>query len=136
MSAELPSGRKLWYFDPKLIRKEMPWSTEDEPDIRWAWTCKMRKGAKWITVDMYGGLETENVIQALARDLLWVAAFKCEREGLPIVLTVYDEILCEPLIRNDNQKVLEQIMTDSPKWALDIGVPVQVEAWTGDRYRK
>lgn len=136
LTARLPSGRKLWYFDPKVIEKEMPWSTPDNRDIRTAWACKMRKGAKWVTADMYGGLLTENVVQALARDLLWEAVFKCEANGLPVVLTVYDEIVCEPERRPDNQTALEQIMRDTPKWGLDMRIPVEVEAWTGDRYRK
>lgn len=136
LTARLPSGRKLWYFNPTVVEKAMPWSTPEQPDIRTAWTCQMRKGAKWVTVDMYGGILTENVVQALARDLLWEAVFKCENNGLPVVLTVYDEIVCEPEARPDNQRVLEQIMTESPKWAVDMRIPVQVEAWTGDRYRK
>jgi DNA polymerase len=136
LTALLPSGRKLWYFNPKCVRKTMPWSTPEKPDVRLAWTFQTLKNKHWITVDAYGGIITENIVQALARDLLVVAAFKCERENMPIVLTVHDEIVSEPLHRYANRGTLKQIMEDSPDWARAIKVPVQIEDWVGERYRK
>lgn len=136
MTARLLSGRKLWYFNPKCVRKTMPWSTDERPDVRLAWTFQTLKNKHWITVDAYGGIITENIVQALARDLLCVAAFKCERENMPVVLTVHDEIVAEPLHRYANRGTLKQIMEDSPDWARAIKVPVQIEDWVGERYRK
>ena len=90
LTARLPSGRRLWYFNAKYVRKTMRWSTPEKPDVRDAWTFQTMKMGRWVTVDAYGGILTENVVQALARDLLVHAAFICERRGngLPIVLTV------------------------------------------------
>ncbi len=136
LTAELPSGRKLWYFHPEACRKTMPWSTPDQPDIRMAWCYYARKHGRLLRVDAYGGLLTENVVQALARDLLVAAMFKCERNGLPVVLTVHDEIVGEPLTGDADADTLDQIMTDRPAWAKAIQVPVQAECWEGDRYRK
>jgi DNA polymerase len=138
LTARLPSGRKLWYWNPTAIRKEMQWSTPEEPDIRPAVRVWMRKGGHMVPVDLYGGLLTENVVQAIARDLLVTAMFKCERNGLPIVLTVHDEIVSEPLsgAHLDSAKTLQHIMEDIPEWARAIKVPVLAECWTGDRYRK
>lgn len=133
LTARLPSGRKLYYFNPQPIRKAMKW---DETDIRPAWTCQAQKQGRWITRDMYGGLLTENVIQALARDLLVDAMFKCEKENLPIILTVHDEIVCEPLTQNSDHEMLRQIMSDRPRWAVDMQVPIAAETWAGDRYAK
>src|SRR5882672_2649074 len=133
LTARLPSGRRLYYFNPQPVRKAMIW---DETDIRPAWTCQAQKQGRWITRDMYGGLLTENVVQALARDIMVHAMFKCEKENLPIVLTVHDEIVCEPLTQFSDHEKLRQIMCDRPKWAIDLQIPIAAETWAGDRYAK
>lgn len=133
LTARLPSGRKLYYYDPQPAKKAMPW---DETDVRMAWTCRAWKNGQWIKRDMYGGLLTENVVQALARDLLVHSMFLCEKNNLPIVLTVHDEIVAEPETKYADVKALEQIMGDRPRWAVEMGVPVATEIWAGERYRK
>lgn len=133
LTARLPSGRKLYYFNPRRINKAMPW----DPDIvKPAWSCQAMKTGRWITRDMYGGLLTENVVQALARDLLIHSALICERENLPVVLTVHDELVTEPLIGHGGAKMLEQIMCDRPAWAIEMQIPVAAECWEGERYKK
>lgn len=132
----IPSGRKLWYFHPQACKKEMPWSTKEKPDIRVAWRYYAKKLGRFVSVDAFGGLLTENVVQALARDLLVAAMFKCEKNGMPIVLTVHDEIVAEPLTRDADAGTLEQIMCDTPPWGRALQIPVASECWTGGRYRK
>ena len=133
LTALLPSGRKLWYFNPQLTRRAMPW---DETDIRLAFTYQQMKMGQFKTIDGFGGLMTENVVQALARDLMVDAMFKLEKNGFPIVLTVHDEIVCEPLKEDADEKAFQEIMCDTPAWAKKIQVPVAVESWVGDRYKK
>lgn len=134
VTARLPSDRKLWYYNPMKTRRAMPW---DETDVRRGTSYQAQKMGKWLTIDTFGGLMTENVVQGLARDLLVHAMFACERENLPIVLTVHDEIVCEPLeSQSDAEKMLDQLMTDIPDWARFMKIPVATETWAGDRYRK
>lgn len=133
LSARLPSGRKLWYFNPTSCRKAMPW---DDTDIRLAWTYQAMKMGQWKTIDAYGGLLTENVVQALARDLMVSAMFKCEQEGYPVCLTVHDEIVTEPDAGTADALALKQIMCDVPAWAKAMRIPVTADTWVGDRYRK
>lgn len=134
LTARLPSGRKLYYAYPQPCKKAMPW---DETDIRPAWTSRTSKNGRFITRDMYGGLLTENVVQASARDLLVTAMFKCEKENLPVVLTVHDEIVAEPLLDlSDAAVLLKQIMEDRPLWAIEMGVPIGAGTWAGSRYKK
>lgn len=133
LTARLPSGRKLWYFNPQPGRKAVPW---DENDIRICWTYQQMKTGQFKTIYAFGGLLTENVVQALARDMMVHAMFQLEANGFPIVLTVHDEIVCEPLIANADEKAFAQIMQDRPQWAKDLQVPISVETWAGDRYRK
>lgn len=131
MTVRLPSGRKLWYRDPARVRKAMPW---DKTDVRWGWSYSAWKLGKWVRVSAYGGLLTENVVQATARDLLVNGLFNCEKNNYPVVLTVHDEIVSET--EGPDAKLLEQLMTDRPDWARALQIPVAAECWAGDRYRK
>lgn len=133
LTARLPSGRKLWYYDPKAEMLPMPWDPEDK---RQGFTYTAQKTGRIIRVKGYGGLLTENVVQALARDLLVHGMFNAEQDGHPVVLTVHDEIICEVPEWQADAKLLEQYMTSMPQWAKELGVPVNAECWTGDRYRK
>jgi DNA polymerase len=124
LTARLPSGRKLWYFNPHKVSRVMPW---DDKVVRVGWAYQQMKTGQFKTIDAFGGLLCENVIQALARDLMVHAMFKLEKNGFPIILTVHDEIVCEPLAEDADQKAFEQIMLDSPAWANEMKMPVAVE---------
>ena len=93
------------------------------------------KNYQWRTgISAWHGLLTENVVSGLARELLVDAMFRFEERGFPIVLTVHDEIVVEqPAI---TESLMVEIMSERPKWAVDLGVPIAVEAWVGKRYRK
>lgn len=132
----LPSGRRLWYDEPSAGWREMPWSTPENPCFRRSWSYKAVKQGKRQTVHAFGGHLTENVAQALARDLLVDAMVKCEANGLPVVLTVHDEILCEVPAGQADETALRDIMQDVPAWAKELRIPVKSETWTGERYRK
>lgn len=135
LSARLPSGRKLWYFNPRPCRKAMPW---DPTDIRPGFTYKAMKTGLWKTIYAFGGLLTENVVQAIARDLMVAAMFKCEENNLPIVLTVHDEIVTEPEEKHADRKLLEQLMADTPDWGRELKIPVVAKVWKTPlrRYKK
>jgi DNA polymerase len=85
-------------------------------------------------VRAWGGLLVENVVQALARDIMVCAMHKCETAGLPVVLTVHDEIICEAA--NPDATLLKLVMEDRPPWAVKMGIPIEAECWVGQRYRK
>ena len=131
LTCRLHSGRKLFYYAPQKIRKAVPW---DKDDIRPGWSHQTYKAGRWIRRDAYGGLLTENVVQAEARDLLVHTMFQCERENLPTVLTVHDENVCEDL--DDRAKLFEQVMQETPPWAKELKIPVAIEMMVADRYRK
>lgn len=127
----LPSMRKLWYFQPWKTKKAMPW---DINDVRPGWSHCTYKTGKWIRRDAYGGLLTENVVQAMARDLLVHCMFLCEKENLPTVLTVHDENVCEA--DASRATLFKELMTDTPAWAKAYKIPVAVEMMVANRYRK
>lgn len=50
---------------------------------------------KWETVRTYGGKLVENIVQAIARDILGEVILRAEKARLPIVFHVHDEIVVE-----------------------------------------
>jgi DNA polymerase I-like protein with 3'-5' exonuclease and polymerase domains len=89
-----------------------------------------------VTIKAFGGQLTENVIMGMERDIMTHAQLLCEKEGLPVVLEVHDEILIEPRAGAADEKMLKQIMLDVQPWAREIKVPIGVDTWEGSRYRK
>lgn len=126
----LPSGRRLHYFRPRLVEGDYG------PQLEYEAYRQVDTRKVWTTVRSYGGLLTENAVQAAARDLLVHAMWNCRKKGLPIVLHVHDEIVVEvnEADGEDSARLLTACMEDLPSWAS--GWPVKAEAWTGLRYRK
>lgn len=136
LTARLPSGRKLWYYGPTPVRKAMPWSTKEAPDIRRGFEYSAWKMGQWKRISAYGGLLTENVVQAIARDLLVHGMFNCERERHPLVLTVHDEAITEVPEALADAALLDKMLTDAPSWARSMGIPVASECHVAARYAK
>ena len=136
MVCRLLDGKCIHYFDPRIGMKRMPWSTEEKEDIRPAWKYRSKKNGQWRWVDAYGGILTENVVQALARQLLCRAMERLDGAGWPIVLTVHDEIVTEMPAGTDWRPELEKIMCEPVEWAEEIKVPIAVECWQSERYKK
>ena len=129
--AILPSGRKLWYAKPHSVKKLTPWGREVDALHAWGVDGYSRK---WAPYSLYGGLLTENLVQAVARDIMAGAMLRLERAGYPVVLTVHDEVVCETRRDFGTLDEFKATMTTTPKWAA--GLPVKADAWTGERYRK
>lgn len=129
----LPDGQTMWYREPQAVLRPCPW---DITEMRWSWQYKAFKNGRWKTVQAYGGLLTENAVQKRARGYLVEAMFRVEAAGFPVVLTVHDEIMCEvPLDRADQEK-FEALMAQPTETSRAYGVPIAVEGWEGQRYKK
>jgi DNA polymerase len=133
LSARLPSGRKIWYYAPTKVRRAMPW---DAKDIRPGFTYQAQKMGQVKVIQAFGGQLTENVVMGIERDLMTHAMFKLEKNGFPIVLDVHDEIVGEPLRTDADEKAFTEIMLDVEPWVHAMKIPVAVETWLGDRYKK
>ena len=129
MAIDLPSGwQTIWYYRPHLHVKP-GW---DSPSPHY-WAMK---AGQWTRIGLYGGLLCENIVQALARGILVAAMERLTTAGKPIVLTVHDEVICE--VKEDEADLdrFKAIMEERPEWVARMGVPIEVEAWSGARYRK
>lgn len=133
LSCRLPSGRKIWYQHPQKVMKPVPWDAED---IRPAFDYWRMKNGRWQCISAFGGLLTENVVMGIEVDIQRHAQFLCEKAGFPVVLEVYDEIVVEPEKANADEKAFKQILLDVEPWVKHLEIPIAVETWVGDRYRK
>ena len=90
---------------------------------------------QWCRLDTYGGKLTENITQAIARDILTFAMKNLERAGYAIVLHVHDEVVSEVLKGTGSVEEFEAIMGTLPQWCADW--PIRAAGgWRGNRYRK
>jgi DNA polymerase len=133
----LPSNRLLYYFDAHIEQKAMPWLDDDGnpvfKDVVAYWGVDS-KTKKWQVCYGYGGLWTENAVQAIARDLMAAAMLNLEAAGYPVVLSVHDEVLADVPEGHGSVEDFEKIMCTLPEWAA--GLPVNAEGWQGARYAK
>lgn len=114
---ELPSGRSIWYRYARSIPSD---KNPDKIDRR-TFVGK-GSGVGHIRTDTHGGKLTENVTQAVARDVLFDLIMRIEAEkNQPgrIVLHVHDEVVLEVPEAQAEQRLADVLgmMAEPPKWA-------------------
>lgn len=129
----LPSGRKIKYYQPVLKQKKLSWGTVDTLYYKGS---DQAKGIKWGDISTYGGKLSENVTQAVARDLLSAAMIRLHYDGYKIIGHVHDELILEVKkgLGKKHYPIIEAAMTKTPDWAA--GLPVEADGFVGMRYRK
>ena len=145
----LPSSRVIAYAKPRLKKVEILQTIVDEDgdvvDVPKGFKHQVEYDGldsmtnRWCPQVLYGGKQCNNVVQAAARDLMAEAMLDAEAAGLPVVLTVHDELLCEVEGPVDAQwkswaEKLQSIMGRVPSWAT--GLPLAAAAWEDKRYVK
>jgi DNA polymerase len=126
----LPSGRRLAYYQPEVRYEPTPWG-DKHPRLYYQAVNSITK--QWGSEATYGGKLTENLVQAIARDLMADAMLRLENKNYEVKLSVHDELLTEASGGDLNQFL--KLMGEVPEWAM--GLPVKVEGWSsGERYRK
>lgn len=118
----LPSGRALVYHDVRTSWEETAFGRRSVVSFR-----DPKTGFQGRT---YGGRLTENITQAVARDVLAEALVRLQRAKLNVVAHVHDEILVE----GTELDRVRKLMTESPSWA--DGLPIDGAGFTCRRYRK
>lgn len=85
---------------------------------------------------LWGGSITENIVQAVARDILAEALLRLQDAGYNILFHSHDEAIClfENSIADLWLKGMLNIMSKRPKWAK--GLPLAVEGKLIERYEK
>ena len=126
MTITLPSGRKLYYVDPKLGVNR--WGN---PSITY---MGVNDKNKWVLIETYGGKLVENCVQAIARDCLALSIQRLEAAGIPVIFHIHDEVVIDcPPNTTTLEKVVE-IMSQPIPWAPDL--PLGAEGWVGQFFKK
>jgi len=129
----LPNGKRLWYYNPELAHVRTKRSGERVYQVTYEGRDNKRGGA-WGRIYTYGGMLTENAVQAISRELMVEAMIRVEKAGYCMILTVHDEIVSEDDEDFGSREEFEHLMSIVPVWAR--GCPIAVDGWEGYRYRK
>lgn len=129
LTIELPSGRKLFYQSPQMTENRF-----GQESIKYKGVDQVTK--KWWWVDSYGGKFVENIVQAVARDLLADSMLRLNKEGFNITMHVHDEAVCEVPILGAKESLERMcaIMGEPIPWAVDL--PLNADGYLTPFYKK
>ena len=121
----LPSGRPLYYFEPDI---------GEDGDL--SYMGQNQYTTKWERVYTWGGKLVENLVQAVARDVLVAGLQRYTAAGGTIVGHVHDEIIAEEAEEEAEQwlSTLREAMSAPLPWAP--GLLLAASGYTAKRYRK
>jgi hypothetical protein len=149
---ELPSGRRLLYASPILKQEEV-----EDPLGGKAWksryiTYLTVRGRSWRRERAWSGLFVENIVQAIANDVLRAAMLRVHDDTLTapeianylntlepyartaISLHVHDEIGLDVPKGSYPESRFMAVLKQKEKW-MD-GLPIAADLWTHERYGK
>jgi hypothetical protein len=125
---ELPSGRQMVYRDVlREIRTKR--NKEKKLEKRFVWTALTGPDR----YESYGGLLTENVVQACARDAFGEHLLELEETTGDVIWHVHDEAITE-VEQDVTPKDVEAVMSKTPEWLP--GCPLAAEAKEAPHYLK
>lgn len=133
---QLPSGRLMYYYQPRMA--DVEFQGRDGPYIRRKFTYmgKHQLTGKWCRIVSGGPKVCENVVQATARETFKIGALRAAEFGFDIVGLVHDEII-SVVRKGDNRLTLDALkecMASPIPWAN--GLPLGADGYSALIYRK
>ncbi|WP_049690758.1 DNA polymerase [Anaerococcus jeddahensis] len=121
---ELPSKRRLAYPKAKIGMNRFGGESIVYEGIV--------VGNKWDKIESYGGKFVENIVQAIARDILAETMMRLEKKEFNIVMHIHDEVVIE----SDSSSIEEinEIMSIVPSWAP--GLILDADGFESEFYKK
>lgn len=124
----LPSGREMRY----------PYATATLGE-RWGKPAHLISfsteiNGRFVRENTYGGKLIENIVQAIAYDVMQVGMTNAEASGYPVIGTIHDEILSLVEVGTTDVKHLEKTVCTMPPWA--DGMPLSAKGFSCIRYEK
>lgn len=133
LTIRLPSGRDIYYPQPKIKQKKEINRYTGMPDLQLTFMDEIK--GKWMRVSTWGGRIVENIVQGTARDIMHEGCMSAERGNYPIMLIVHDELISEIKV-NHNQTIdeLKKLACKIKPWIN--GCPIAADGFETLRYRK
>lgn len=119
----LPSGRKLYYPNARLIDGVIVFDGFNQ------------YSRKWGKTETHSARLVENATQAIACDVLMEGMYALNQKGYPTVLSIHDEVILE--VSDEpaySYGEVAELMTSLPPWGK--GLPLSVDGFEAKRYRK
>jgi DNA polymerase len=120
----LPNGRELKYVRVKVVPDDRCDKLEVYNELEHKWE------------HLWGGTITENIVQAISRDVLIEAGLRCEEQGQHIALHVHDELVGVAPVEEGDAALKAAIaeLSRVPDWAPRM--PLNAEGYLSERYKK
>lgn len=141
LMCHLPSGRVIYYLKPQIRRKPFKFKDRETGETvtvmkdSISYMGKQQNGSKWIRIESHGGKFIENIVQAIARDILREGLLAMHKAGFYLIGHVHDEAIAEE--DEDGELGLAEMkecMTRKIKWGR--GLPLGAAGFEGTFYRK
>lgn len=128
---KLPSGRTICYPRAEVgVEKDDGWRG-DHPIIEYEGLNQVTK--KWGKIRTYGGKLTENIIQAIARDILGTVILRAKSKDLNVVFHIHDEIIVEAS-KDQTLENVEALFSEPIEWCP--GLPLKGAGYSTPYYLK
>lgn len=130
---QLPSGRVMRYG--KVLRQMREKANAEGikvPKVVYTGLTS-KSGGRIARTELYGGILTENMIQATARDVLAYHLLELDRQGVNVVFHVHDEFISE-VDKDFDPGQIVKVMSKCPDWLP--GCPLAAEASEHQHYTK
>lgn len=131
VSLQLPSLRKLYYYEPHLAVVETPYGVDQQSLMYWG---KNQTTGHWERIPTRGSKLFENLVQATARDILVHAIHNIRLERIDVVMHIHDEAVLEVPKGKYTVDDINLLMTDLPSWAT--AMPLTAAGFKADFYMK
>ncbi len=145
MTLVLPSGRRIFYFQPRVETKVFTFEEEDARGnvVERQYTREVftymgqnQDTGRWERLENHGGRFVEQSVQATAREVLSAQLMRAHKDGFRLVAHIHDEGVAEH-DEGDNYYTLDRFiehMKAPIAWAP--GLPLGAAGWEGRFYRK
>ncbi len=140
LRVRLPSGRYMWYHKAKVDSYEV--EGRFGPYMKWSISYMGidQVTKQWKRIESHGGKFIENLVQAIARDILMYGMKAAHADGFYLVGHVHDELISEE-DEDDGYHTWERLrylMSDylKTKYAWLADVPLGAAGYAAKVYRK
>ena len=131
LTITLPSGRTICYPRAEVETEYNDGWRGDHDIIEYEGLNQTTK--KWGKVRTYGGKLTENIVQAVARDILGIIILRAKAANLNIVFHIHDEIIVEAT-PDQTLADVEALFSKPIDWCRDL--PLKGAGYTTPYYLK